>query len=216
MGRVELSGKRFGRWSVLKFHDKKGKHLRWQCVCDCGNMGFVMSTNLLSGISNSCGCLNRETTAKRNYKHALSSHHLFKVWRSMNNRCYNPKDIGYHNYGGRGIKVCKKWHTFQPFYDDMIEGYESGLTIERINVNKGYSPSNCKWATIEEQSTNRRNNRRLTIDGETKTVTEWAKEIGVDHSVIRNRLKYGWSHKDAVFGKPEGQRHPHQKYTKII
>ena len=146
--RIDLTGKRFGRLFVLSVADRK-YHLI--CVCDCGNKCTVAISSLKSGSTQSCGCLRLE----RSKTHGMSHIPEFRVWNSMLERCNNPNNKRYCDYGGRGIKVCERWMDFKNFIADM--GFRpKGLTLERINNDKGYSPSNCKWDTGENQARNRR------------------------------------------------------------
>lgn len=124
---------------------------------------------------------------------------LAQTWGSMISRCYNQEDPGYKNYGGRGIRVAEGWHSFQSFAGDMAPR-PIGMSLDRINVNGHYSKDNCRWATATEQQRNRSDTVRLTIDGETKTLYEWAESSGTKHTVIRERIRLGWDHKKAVFG----------------
>ena len=119
---------------------------------------------------------------------------IYKAWWAMKDRCNNPYSSMYKHYGGRGITVCKEWEeSFHNFLEWSLEnGYRSDLSIDRIDNNKGYSPGNCRWATWKEQSRNRRCNRLITYNGETKCVSEWAEELGITHSMILQRLNKGW------------------------
>lgn len=127
---------------------------------------------------------------------------LYRVWSTMKERCYNPNNHKYKNYGARGIKVCEEWKTdFKAFQKWAYEnGYGEGLSIDRIDNNSGYEPSNCRWATAEQQQNNRRNNRTIEIDGVTHTISEWSKISGIKFETIWARLvRYGYSNRDAVF-----------------
>lgn len=131
-------------------------------------------------------------------KNGFQGHQLSYIYYGMHARCYDSSHTSYPNYGGRGIKVCDRWHIMSNFVDDMVERPE-GMSLDRIDVNGNYEPSNVRWATREEQARNTRANNNLTIDGVTKTVTEWAKYSQVTAGQIGRRVKAGWSHKDAVF-----------------
>ena len=198
---LNLIGQRFGRLVVTKrYLNSYTDKTRWLCVCDCGKETVVFGTNLTRGLTHSCGCLNKEITRSRFSKHHLSEHKLHQVWSDIKKRCTNPNHKSFDIYGGRGIKVCDEWQTdFKAFYDwAMRHGYQDGLTIDRIDVNGDYCPENCRWADKLTQANNCRTNHRLTYNGVTKSIAEWAREIGVSDSVLRHRIRKGWSTEKAL------------------
>lgn len=169
MKRQDLTGQRFGRLTVIAIHgkDKRGK-LLWLCRCDCGNTSTVRPYNLKNGNTKSCGCFQKEVSG--NLKHGLlkaanrqETHRLHYIWASMKTRCNNSNRKGYKDYGERGIKVCKEWNDdFKAFYDwALSHGYADNLTIDRIDVNGNYEPSNCRWITNIEQQKNKRNSKKI-------------------------------------------------------
>ena len=151
----DLTGKRFGKLTVIAYAGKsKKREYLWHCKCDCGKETISRGYHLMSGHCKSCGC----TRGRTHKTHGLSNHQLYHTWSSMKQRCTNPKVPEFNAYGGRGIKVCDEWtHDFKAFYDwAMANGYDPKLSIDRIDNDKGYSPDNCRWATMEQQIANRR------------------------------------------------------------
>lgn len=185
----DITGQKFGRLTALyRLHNYHKPYSYWLCVCDCGNLTEVYLGSLQKGVSTSCGCFVK--------KHGKSHSPLYRNWLSIKTRCYNKTDDHYIDYGKRGIKVCDEWlHDFQAFYDwSMNNGYHRGLTIDRIDVNGNYEPSNCRWATPKQQARNRRNNHNININGETHCLSEWCEILNLNYSTVCTRInKLKWS-----------------------
>ena len=177
---INLAGKKFGMWEVIEY---KGKS-KWLCKCECGTIREVVTGTLNNGSSKCCGCLK--------IKHGQEGTKLYKIWGHMKERCFNRNNKSYSSYGERGIKVVNEWLEFNNFYIwANNNGYKEGLSIDRIDVNGDYSPNNCRFITMKEQQSNKRNNRYITINNITKTVSQWAELVGLDRHTILYRLNKG-------------------------
>ena len=189
----DLTGMRFGRWQVLERSANRGKAIMWLCRCDCGNISVIHGTSLKSGTSTQCKqCRDTHRPIR---KHGLTHTPLYRVWCRMKGCTSNPRHQDYTWYGAKGIRVCTEWsNDFVKFYDWAISnGYEKGLTIDRIDVLGNYEPSNCRWITIQEQSRNRTDNVKLTHNGVTHTLVEWGELTGIKMSTLSARYHKGWS-----------------------
>lgn len=152
---MDLTGQRFGRLVVEKFYTLRKGRAVWECKCDCGNTAIVQAGRLRGNRTQSCGCLRREKSAERKRTHDMTRTPTYLTWVSMIQRCENPKATGYEYYGGIGVRVCEDWHTFENFLADMGER-PAGRTLDRKNTFGHYDPGNCRWATAEEQASNKR------------------------------------------------------------
>ena len=206
----DLTGQRFGRWTVIRFsHTTQYRENYWYCRCDCGNENAVRCSHLTKALSQSCGCFQRECVAQQSYKHGLTQHPIYGTYHQMKNRCYNPNDSRYRDYGGRGITICSKWrYSVVNFLDDMGER-PPGTTLDRIDNDGPYSPENCRWATSYQQGSNTRKNHWLEHDGQRLTVAQWARRLNVNQSTIYSRLRYGWSISDALTRPIDTRCHHH-------
>ena len=207
--KVDYTGIKFGRWTVVGAapnHITKGGYpvSMWDCVCECGTRRAVRGNDLKLGKSVSCGCYMIENPVSK--KHGASNSHLYKIYYGMKSRCYNPKNKNYNHYGERGVKICQEWQEFEAFESwALLHGYQDGLTIERKDVNDGYSPENCCWVTLAEQQKNKRTNRLITYHGETHIASEWDDILGFNRGIVVSRLERGWSEEETV-SIPLGQR----------
>lgn len=196
MGRKinDLTGKKFGKLTVIKYCGTVNHKATFECLCECGNTKVIQGVLLSNGHTRSCGCLAENNTDQT--KHGMSKTHIYGVWCTMKSRCYNKNSQHYSLYGGRGITVCEEWlNDFMAFYEwSMSNGYSDDLTIDRIDTNGNYEPSNCRWVTVKEQQNNRRNNKMLTYNGKTQTLAQWADEKHIKIGTLHSRLtKYKWS-----------------------
>lgn len=199
----DLTGQRFGRLTVIKQAEDhicpNGQHkTQWLCRCECGNEVIILANSLKSGRTTSCGCILK--------KHGLRNTRLYYIWRDMKKRCYNPNNKGYKNYGGRGINVCKEWlDDFQNFYNwSIANGYDDKAkygvcTIDRIDVNGNYEPSNCRWVDMKIQSRNRRDNVNVTINRQTHCLKDWCKILNLNYLTVHKRINnLHWSVEKAL------------------
>lgn len=174
----------------------------WVCKCDCGKEKIVRSYDLRDGKVKSCGCLHAEKVKTNTKTHGKSNTLIYEIWCSMKARCYRTTWKDFLNYGGRGITMCDSWRNdFMSFYEwSMSNGYEEGLSIDRINNDGNYEPSNCRWVTQTRQARNKSTNRLITIDGMTKTLSEWCEVYSVHISTAHSRIKRGKTGKE-IFTK---------------
>jgi hypothetical protein len=199
---LDMAGARFTRFLVMETagSDKHG-NAKWLCSCDCGNKKVVLGQSLRSGMTQSCGCLNREINAKRSTTHGMAHTSDYKSWHAMIQRCTNPNNHKWQRYGGRGISICNRWMSFENFVDDM--GHRpKGMTIDRIDNDGNYEPANCRWATQAQQSINKSSNVFLVIHGKAVTLTYAARAAGISPACLRYRLKKGWSMEIAITAPP--------------
>ncbi len=183
----DIRGQTFGKLIVTDNDPIRRKgQTYWKCRCICGNEKYIFVGNLRSGATVNCGCLEKKRYCKTKYKR------LIRILNHMKQRCYNVKNPNYKHYGARGIKICDEWlNDSRKFYKWAEEnGYNDSLTIDRIDVNGNYEPRNCRWTTMKIQENNRTNNRKITLNGETKTVSQWAEEYGITHEGFMWRYRH--------------------------
>lgn len=185
-----LTNQKFGRLLVVSKFGSKNNKVYWNCICDCGNNVLVTTSNLKCNKIKSCGCLKSEILTKRNIKHNQRNTKLYDIWKTIKQRCFNPNCNSYHNYGGRGITICENWKdNYNSFYQWSIEnGYKEGLTIDRIDNNGNYEPSNCRWTTRLVQGNNTRTNKYITINNETKSLADWCRFYNISYFLVQQRI----------------------------
>lgn len=184
---------------VTKTGAKKKKALY---KCFCGNEFETIKRNIITGNTKSCGCYRKSKLKKTKTTHGFSKHILYRYYHNMLNRCYNINNISYKHYGGKGIKVCKRWLNkekgFKNFIKDMYSSFKEKHTLERINSLKNYSKNNCKWATWNEQSRNKNTILLITYKGITKCAKDWSLFLGGSENLVQERLRKGWEEQKAV------------------
>ncbi len=198
----DLTGLKFGRWTVINFSHKDEKRIAyWLCKCDCGTERIVSGNNLTTGKSVSCGCYRSELNSKN---HQLgkdkSRTRIYNCWSNMKRRCYNPNNCMYERYGARGVKVCDEWRTnFQNFYQwSLSNGYADNLTIDRIDTNGNYEPSNCRWITNLEQANNKSTNCFIEYKGQTLTLAQWSRELNIGYDFLKHRIRNGFTLEEII------------------
>lgn len=197
MGRITLhEGLRRGNLTLMRVVASRDGAV-WRCQCDCGAIVDRIASQLRRSLAPSCGC------RPARLSHGMYGTHLYRCYRNMLSRCYNPKVDRYPRYGGRGIRVCDDWRTrFEAFAEWAIAaGYRSDLSIDRINVDGDYSPANCRWVESIEQTRNRSITRRLDWGGKSLTVREWSDRLGVPYDAMQLRVTRGWT-AERIFTQP--------------
>ena len=219
MKKLDLTGMKFSRLTAVKEVEPKRKpsgqkEVKWLCLCECGNQISVSVGNLRTGHTKSCGCFRAEKMSNKQKVHGMSQSRLYGIYTGIKTRCLNANEPAYKDYGGRGIKMCDEWlNDFMAFYDwAMANGYNDNLSIDRIDVNGNYEPSNCQWATRKEQNNNKRNNHLITYKGKTQTIAQWANEKGLSYKVLYTRLiDYKWAIDKALTTPVQNRNHKMQE-----
>lgn len=214
----DISGQVFGLLTVLEYAGtihygtrtgSKGARSQWLCRCSCGVEKTIAGDALRKGNTQSCGCVLRAKNRKRLTTHGKARTPEYDVWHVMKCRCLLPNYPGFKSYGARGVTVCKRWlDSFENFIADMGPRPSNKHSIDRIDSNGNYEPSNCRWATRSEQQRNRRDNHRLTFNGETLCLVEWAERYGLQALTLYYRIKKGWPVSEAIT-TPVGLRRKH-------
>lgn len=189
---MEIINKKFGKLFVIKKSCEKASNgeYKYECLCDCGKKTNVKGSNLKNGNTKSCGCSRNMINAKLSKGYRKNNIRLYNIWASIRQRCYYKKSKQYKDYGGRGIKICDEWlNNFVEFeLWAKQNGYKENLTIDRINVDGNYEPSNCRWVTMKEQNNNKRNNRYIEYNNEIHTLSEWSDILGFSQQKLKYRL----------------------------
>lgn len=195
----DLTGKRFGKLTVNKFVKTQKHFSLWECRCDCGNMCIVKAPKMKNGHTKSCGCYRDDVMTKHGCNTITNGKSPeYQIWSAMITRCSKNKSISKPRYDGRGIAVCDRWRDFKNFLLDMGKRPSDKHSIDRIDNDDNYEPSNCRWATLQEQQRNRGNNRLLEYQGRICTVTEWGERLAISRNLIGSRLFRGWSVEKAL------------------
>lgn len=201
---MKIKGKKYNRLLVINDYmvtTKSGRKRHFcECQCDCGNIAVVSYDHLRNGHTRSCGCLHKEELQKRLSKHNQSRTRLFNIWMGMKYRCNNKNYKRYSDYGGRGIKVCTEWDKEFLLFKEWADanGYKENLTIDRIDVNGDYKPSNCRWITNAEQQRNKRNNSYFFVKGEKLNICEIERRYDINRHKIRKLLLEGKSIEEII------------------
>ncbi len=198
---IDLTGKKFNRWTVLKrVENDKYNNPQYLCKCECGTVKIIRGYALKKGASKSCGCLIRETSKINHTLHGLTNTRIFNIWHGLKNRCFLKTNKDFKNYGARGIKVCDEWkNNFMFFYSwAMANGYKDNLTIDRIDVNGDYCPKNCRWVDRKTQANNRRSTKKITYKNNTYSITQWARVFRIKKSSLFYRLNKGTPFEKAI------------------
>lgn len=198
----DIAGKTFGRITVISFAGSEKGNSNWLCRCKCGVEKVIQRCSLVSGATQSCGCLSLEISRVVNVVHGETSNGKsspeYHAWEHMKSRCFNPNCKEYKWYGSRGITVCERWMDFPNFLTDMGRKPLPDLSIERINNDGNYEPGNCKWGTTDEQRNNQRNNRKIEIGGVTANLFQWLSQYQVKKGAYYSRINRGWDVERAI------------------
>lgn len=196
MGVINMDGEKYGNLTAIRRepNDKYG-NARWLFQCDCGKEIILNASRVRTGHTKSCGHLQREVASKLNSTHKMSKTKIFKAWAGMKQRCENPNSTSFSHYGERGITICPEWHIFENFYEwAKLNGYKPGLTIERKDNNKGYTPENCIFTTRAEQNRNTTRTHRILFGDKYITAAQSARIAGLSRSTVAKWARNGLVH----------------------
>lgn len=187
---IDITGRMFGDWTVLR----RSKGSIWECQCKCGVVRLLQGNSLKAGLSKRC----RACSSALNAKHGMEGTRTYNIWSQMKRRCLNPKAAMYVNYGARGIRICDRWLSFAGFLSDMGPCPSPSHSIDRIDNDGNYEPSNCRWATAKQQIRNRRNTVTVLWNGRSRAIGDLADEHGISVRLVRERISVGWSVQKAL------------------
>jgi hypothetical protein len=197
---IDLTGRKFGFFTVVSKAAAKNRRTSWLCRCCCGKEKVINTSSLTTGNTKSCGCQKNNMIAQSKTKHGMTGTRLYIIWKHMTQRCENPNVERYRSYGGRGICVCKEWRENAVAFINWAKshGYSEELSLDRIEVNGNYEPKNCRWIAKKEQAKNKTTNRLITINGEGHCLSDWARISGIPYETLRSRLNAGVPAEKAV------------------
>lgn len=201
MKRIDHTGSRFGSWTAIALDRTNGHRTWWRVRCDCGTEAVVRADSLTGGGSVRCTSCQAALSSQVHSTHGMSHGPEWRSWSAMRDRCEREGATGYSIYGGRGVRVCDRWASFELFFADMGPR-PPGTTLDRIDPDGHYEPNNCRWATALEQNRNRRRTVFLEANGQRKALSDWAERLGVSHITLYKRYAAGWSH-DAIVNTPK-------------
>jgi len=195
MNIIDIKDKTFGKLKAIRFYEKRGKKQRhyWLFQCDCGNTKVINKDIVMRGQTKSCGCLASKLKSERKLTHGYTGTKVYNTWTTMKQRCNNPNNSKYYAYGGRGITLCERWSNFENFLNDMGEPPTEKHSIDRIDNDGNYEPSNCRWAEIHIQANNTRNNLFIEYQGKVKTLSQWCLEKNIVYSKALHRYNKGYN-----------------------
>lgn len=212
---IDLLERKFGRLTVVGFEGRRSSHTYWLCRCECGVEKPVCGVHLRQGLVISCGCVGSRRLGDATRKHGQSHSRVgpqsreYTVWKAIKQRCHNPNNPRYRDYGGRGVTVCLRWRRdFSAFLDDAGTSPSKAHTLDRIDNDRGYEPGNVRWMTRKSQNRNKRNTRWVTIDGKTMSLIDAAEMLNVNYITVYSRVQRGWDAVKALTHPVDTTRQP--------
>lgn len=182
--RRDITGLKSGKLTAIRYSHSVNRKQKWVASCECGNEMVIIASSIIYGRAKSCGCSRRGARVKNR------DHSLYHVWLSMRDRCNNPNNKFYHRYGGRGIKVCERWDSYESFFADVINGYVRGLQLDRIENDNGYHPGNFRWSTRAENMRNSPSAKlNLSQVNEIRGSTDGLRELAIKYGVAKSTIR---------------------------